>query len=141
MTAFRVSTGVARLVAYSVFGSALMMPGAQAQNADLNRSSHTNLIHFHLSAQSLDQALDAYEHIARQDVLIDSTQLGGRTSALVDGDYSPHEALRLLLVGTGLQVTFTQAGAAVVVPPAPGVVSSQNLPPASPAAPEIIASA
>jgi hypothetical protein len=48
--------------------------------------------------------------------------------------------LRLLLVGTGLQVTFTQAGAAVVVPPVSGVASSQDLPPASPAAPGIIAS-
>lgn len=100
------------------------MASAQAQHPDLAAV----VIHFDLLAQPLDQALDAYEHIARQDVLIDGNLLGGRTSAPVTGDYSPPDALRRLLAGTGLQVNFIGSNAAVVIPSPEPAASSPSTP-------------
>lgn len=97
------------LVVYAVFGS--VWAGAQAQS----QAPAAGTIRFGISAQPLGQALDAYEHIARQDVLIDGNLLAGRTSAPVEGEYSRSDALRRLLSGTGLEAHFTGANAAVVV--------------------------
>jgi hypothetical protein len=123
MTGLRASTDVVLLAACFVFGSALITPGAQAQNDSAyagaspgaSPGAPAGTIHFELPAEPLDQALDSYGHVARLGVLIDSNLLDGRTSAAVSGDYSPREALQRLLAGTGLQANFTGANAAVVV--------------------------
>jgi hypothetical protein len=109
MTGRRASITVALLVVYAVVGSVL----ASAQTQD--QAPAAGLIHFGLSAQPLGQALDAYEHIARQDVLIDGYLLRGRMSAPVEGEFTRSDALRQLLAGTGLEAHFTGANAAVVV--------------------------
>jgi hypothetical protein len=126
MTGLRASASVSFLVACFVLWSASMTPGAQAQNVSLNPVTSAAVIHFDVPAQALASALQAYGQTARLSVLIDSSLLDTRTSAPLDGDYPPREALQKLLDGTGLQVTFTSANAAIIV--ASPLLSSMQAP-------------
>jgi hypothetical protein len=119
MTGIRASTSILLLAACSVFGSALMMQGAQAQNVGLNNGAPPGVLHFELPAESLADAVEAFGRMTGLSVLVGSKLLGGRVSAAVSGDYAPREALQRLLVGTGLQASFTSADGAVLVPGPP----------------------
>jgi hypothetical protein len=65
-------------------------------------------------------ALHAYSQVTDLSVMAQTQLLEGLTSTAVDGDYSPGEGLRRLLIGTGLQAEFTAAGEAAVIPLRPG---------------------
>lgn len=92
-----------------------MPPGARAQTVGLNPGPQADVVHFDVPAKPLAAALQAYGQAAKLSVLIDSSLLAARTSAAVEGDYPPRDALQRLLDGTGLQVTFTSANAAIIV--------------------------
>ncbi len=73
--------------------------------------------HFDLPSQPLAEALQAYGRIADLFVMADAALLRTRISSPVSGDYTAHEALQRLLAGTGLDVRFTSAHSAVILPP------------------------
>jgi hypothetical protein len=70
---------------------------------------------FHIPAQPLDQALEAYASATGQSVLYDSRLTEGRTSRPVRGDYTLLDALDAMLEGSGLDVRYTSARALVLV--------------------------
>jgi hypothetical protein len=63
-------------------------------------------ITFKLPALPLAAALDAYSKLTGYAALVDGELAAGRVSAPVRGTYTPREALRRLLVGTGLTARY-----------------------------------
>jgi hypothetical protein len=74
---------------------------------------------FDLRAQPLQSALDAYGALTGWSGLYAAESVAGRDASAVRGRYTPDEALRMLLAGTGLQVHYTAADAFVLEPGAP----------------------
>jgi len=100
---------------------------AQAQQTDDGVRQQEPRLHFDLPAQSLELALQAFGRISELAVLAPAPLLAGRTSAAVKGDYSPREALDLVMEGTGLQAEFMGTDEAIIVArpaaPAPPVAT------------------
>src|SRR6478752_6559979 len=71
---------------------------------------------FDLPAQPLKKALELYDARASLSVFFPSGLAEGKTSTAVHGVFSPEEALRRLLEGTGLAVQAAAADAFVLVP-------------------------
>jgi hypothetical protein len=71
---------------------------------------------FNIPAQPLDQALEAFGATTRLQVLYETSLTAGRLSTEVRGPYPQDAALRLLLVGTGLDFNFTEDRAFTLVP-------------------------
>jgi hypothetical protein len=61
---------------------------------------------FHIPAQPLAAALQTYGEAAGVQVLYESNSAVGRTSAAVDGTFTPEQALTVLLNGTELKVQY-----------------------------------
>lgn len=74
----------------------------------------SNRIAFDIPAQPLDAALAAYFQASGVPLLYDSGLAAGRRSAAVRGTFSPREALRRLLGGTGLVARYTRSDAVVI---------------------------
>jgi len=85
-------------------------------------------IAFHIPAQSLANALQAYGERTGVQVLYESMSAAGRESAAVEGNFTPVDALNLLLTGTDLKVQYNRPDAITLALPS----SDQNRPPASP---------
>jgi iron complex outermembrane receptor protein len=68
---------------------------------------------FHLPAQSLGQALRAAGRISGLEVMFPAEAVAGRTAPALDGRFAPEDAVRFLLAGSGLSVSFTD-GAALI---------------------------
>lgn len=77
-------------------------------------------IDFNIPAQSLDGALAAYFRATGVQLLYDSQLTASYRSAAVKGRYTPREALRRLIDGTGLVIRYTGANAAIITKPQPG---------------------
>jgi hypothetical protein len=75
-------------------------------------------IRFDIPAQPLVTALRAYSEATGLAVLIDDPLTQGRQSPGVQGVFDPADALRELLVGTGLRAQYAAHGAFTVVPDA-----------------------
>lgn len=77
----------------------------------------TRPIMFDVPAQPLADALRQYALLTHQPALFRSEIVAGRVSSAVNGLYSPEEALRRLLEGTGLiaEATDSSAGRAFVL--------------------------
>jgi hypothetical protein len=116
MTGTRASTSVLALAACLVLPSALLMQHAHAEDAPSAGRMPTDSIHFELPAQPLAEALRVYGRITEELVIVQTRLVEGRTSAPVKGEYPPHEALRRLLAGTGLQASVSSADEIVIVP-------------------------
>jgi hypothetical protein len=83
---------------------------------------------FHIPAQPLASALQAYGQATGVQVLYESTSAVGRRSAEVEGHFTPDAALGLLLTGTELKVRYIRPDAiTLAVPTADG-----DGPPATP---------
>ncbi|MEW6639071.1 MAG: STN domain-containing protein [Pseudomonadota bacterium] len=93
----------------------------QAVNADAP-------IDFHIPAQPLASALQAYGERTGVQVLYESTSAAGRRSIAVEGAYTPGDALNLMLTGTDLKVRYIRPDAITLAPPS----LAANEPPASP---------
>ena len=74
-------------------------------------------IAFDIPAQPLDAALTAYFRTTGVQLLYDSALTNGRRSGAVRGNFTPREALRLLLRGTGLIARYSRANAAILTSP------------------------
>jgi iron complex outermembrane receptor protein len=61
---------------------------------------------FHIPAQSLDATLRAIALVGRQNVVAPSELLDGHVAPALDGRYAPTEAVRLVLLGSGLHAQW-----------------------------------
>lgn len=73
-----------------------------ASKAQLAPSAPAQSFDFNLPAQPLASALDSYGAVTRQSVMFVDALVSGRTSAPVQGRFTPQAALNALLAGTGL---------------------------------------
>ncbi|HEY1607663.1 MAG TPA: STN domain-containing protein [Paraburkholderia sp.] len=114
--------GTRALASVSVLAACLgsCLLAGQGAHADDTRqpagSASDNTVHFDVPAQPLSDALNAYDHLTGRMVIAPSRFMEGRTSAALQGDYPPREALERLLGGTGLQATFTAPDEAIILP-------------------------
>ncbi|TGX48726.1 hypothetical protein E5A73_20690 [Sphingomonas gei] len=72
---------------------------------------------FDIPAQPLDAALAQYFRVTGVQLLYDSALATGRRSSTVRGNYTPREAMRLLLRGTGLVARYSRTNAAIITAP------------------------
>lgn len=112
MTRSRAPRGVVAL-AVCMLLVGLPMRGVHAQAP---RGHHPGVpAHFNLPAQPLAKALQDFARITELIVLAPAPLLEGRTSAPVQGDFLPRDALERVLLGTGLKAEFTQPDEAIIV--------------------------
>ena len=83
---------------------------------------------FHIPAQPLASALQAYGSQTGVQVLYESRSAVGQLSRAVEGSFTPQDALNLLLAGTDLSVRYSRPDAITLARPSPNA----DAPPASP---------
>ncbi len=84
-------------------------------------------IEFHIPAQSLETALEAFGEQSRMQVLYETTLTAGRRSNEIKGALTRDQALRQLLSGTGLEFTYTTDRAFTLAPVRAAGGTNQNL--------------
>lgn len=109
-TLFRSLSVCLALAAISAFPFAATGTHAQAIGGDQRMA-------FDIPAQALDAALAQYFRLTGVQLLYDSALTAGRRSSAVHGNYTPREAMRLLLRGTGLIARYSRANAAIITTP------------------------
>ena len=102
------------LVAWLVFVVPCMR-GLQAQETGSTGRPPGSIAHFDLPAQPLARALQDFARLTELIVLAPAPLLDGRTSAPVQGDYVPRDALGRMLAGTGLRAEFSGPDEAIIV--------------------------
>ena len=103
--------------------AALLVAGIFAANAEEDQVAGAGRpIEFHIPAQSLAGALQAYGQTTGIQVLYESSSAIGRMSVAVEGTYAADAALNLLLTGTELKVRYIRPDAiTLALPNAEGV--------------------
>lgn len=99
--------------AFALLGIAGLVGAADlsfAQTAPVNSQQE-----FNIPSQSLGAALDRYGDITGREALYDTSLAAGRVSGEVRGLFAPDEALKRLLLGTGLSAQFVAENAFVLV--------------------------
>jgi hypothetical protein len=71
---------------------------------------------FHISAQPLIDALQAYSQQSGVQVMFETASAAGYKSLPVDGEFTPEIALRLLLAGTDLRIRYSRSSAVTLAP-------------------------
>jgi len=111
--------------------AALAMAGVCAAAAEEHLAvAGSAAILFHIPAQPLANALQAYGAQTGVQVLYESHSAAGQRSVAVEGSFTPEDALNLLLTGTDLSVRYTKPDAITLARPA----QELDVPPASPLA-------
>jgi hypothetical protein len=82
---------------------------------------------FDIPAQALREALFAYTDVTGLSILVDDEVTSGRRSAPVKGSFTPEDALKIVLTGTGLDFRYTAANAFTLVP-STGAASAHSAP-------------
>lgn len=72
--------------------------------------SHEPIYRFELRAQSVGSALRLFGEATHQQIIFSETTVKGRRSGAVIGSFTAAQALDLLLAGTRLKITRTEAG-------------------------------
>ena len=103
----------------------ICVAGAQERTLDAGKP-----ITFHIPVQPLAGALQAYGERTGVQVLYESSSARGRSSAAVEGDFTPEAALNLLLAGTDLRVRYIRQDAITLALPS----VEDSVPPATPLA-------
>ncbi|TAI61007.1 STN domain-containing protein [Bradyrhizobium sp. Leo170] len=107
----------------------LVITGVCAAIAEERRAATVSEpIGFHIPAQPLAIALQAYGERTGVQVLYESNSATGRKSAAVEGNFTAEQALNLLLAGTDLKVQYTRPDAITLALPS----ATTGGPPASP---------
>lgn len=88
--------------------------GAEPRQDRLAQATPEKTVRFDIPAQSLDTALTALADQSGLVLLFPSREGAGLRSRGVEGDYTPEDALRQLLAGTGLTYRFTDANTVTV---------------------------
>ena len=104
-------------VVYTAIGSKIVtvglaqdLPGATQPSSGSGRSWSLTVRRFDIPAGSLSEVLDAFRNATHLLVVAKGNGLGDLASPGVSGLYSPEQALRRALEGTGLSYHFTAAG-------------------------------
>jgi hypothetical protein len=84
--------------------------------AEADPDTHASEVPFDIPAQPLATALERFMTATKVAIIVDSTVIAGRTSATVQGSFSPGGALGALLAGTGLDRRPIGSGAYTLVP-------------------------
>lgn len=103
----------------------ICVAGAEERAVDLGQT-----IAFHIPAQPLAGALQAYGQRTGVQVLYESSSATGRRSNAVEGSFTPQAALDRLLAGTDLRVRYSRPDAITLA--LPEVEGIGSLPPAGP---------
>ena len=93
-------------------------PAGYAQNAPASSGSRpqakqlaqSGKLRFDIPPQSLPSALSAFREASNLPLQYDAALTQGMNTEGVSGSYTPEQALRILLAGTGLTARFTEAG-------------------------------
>ncbi|MBB5048282.1 hypothetical protein HNR60_003045 [Rhodopseudomonas rhenobacensis] len=96
---------------------AMLAIACAAAAEDRQTASSTDPIGFHIPAQPLASALQAYGQRAGVQVLYESQSAAGRRSVAVEGTFAPEAALRLMLSATDLNVQYIRPEAITISPP------------------------
>lgn len=99
------------ICALAVAGMVAAIDAAVAQTKPANAA-----IEFNIPSQPLNAALSRYGDATGREGLYDASLTVGRLSGEVRGAFSPHEALRKLLSGTGLAAEFVDEATFVLLP-------------------------
>jgi len=75
---------------------------------------------FNLDRMPLHDALQQYSSLTARSVIYDSSRIAGRYSSALRGSYTPDEALRRMIAGSGMQVSYATARAVSLVLAPPG---------------------
>jgi hypothetical protein len=87
---------------------------------------------FHIPAQPLVDALQAYSQQAGVQVMFETASAVGYKSNAVEGTFTPEAALRILLADTELRIRYSRSSAVTI---APASASNPDEPPDHPLAP------
>jgi hypothetical protein len=90
-------------------------------------------VRFHISAQPLIDALQAYSQQSGVQVMFETASAAGYKSLPVDGEFMPEAALRMLLADTDLKIRYSRSSAVTLAPasaPNPDDPPLRPLPPA-----------
>jgi vitamin B12 transporter len=132
MTSTRIQATLTVLLLLATFDA----PAASAAEA---AGTQAEVYEFHIPAQGLCEALQAFARVSRQQVTFDSAALSGAKSKEVSGRFTAAEALRRLLEGT--PVTFRRGSQGIwMITPRQNVPAAQEESAASTKAPTRIAS-
>jgi hypothetical protein len=104
---------VRKAMAYALLGIVgICAAGAEERQA----VKAVEAMEFHIPAQPLASALQAYGQRTGIQVLYESNSAVGRSSVAVDGVFKPDAALDLLLTGTELRVKYIRPDAITLAP-------------------------
>ena len=121
----------ALMAACGFYGGAGHALGQQA--ADLGPAGDVRgLVSFDIGPQPLSTAVRAFSDVTGQALLVDERLLVGRMSPGARGEFTPEDALRRLLAGTGLRERYTSDKAFTLMP-APEISVSMSNTAAAPA--------
>ncbi len=107
------------LLASAAASVILLLPGSPAK-AQAARDSEAAAIEFDIAAMPLSKALREFSVQSRIAVVASGDQVADKHSAAVRGLHAPHDALRIMLAGTGLAARQTSSRSyvlAAVTPP------------------------
>jgi hypothetical protein len=118
-------------IALVVMIAGICLAGAQ----ELQTATVSGPMPFHIPAQPLASALQAYGQKAGVQILYESNSAAGRTSVAVEGDFTREDALKRLLAGTRLEIQYTGPHALILALPSAG---SDQPPPSPFATPDLL---
>lgn len=95
------------------------VPAVRAQAAVASEAVSPERLQFDIRAQPLHEALQQYSTAAGRSLLYDSGSVAGLVSSALAGLYTPQEALRRLIAGTGMTARYTSSDAFMLVPMTP----------------------
>lgn len=90
------------VIAIAAGAASLGFPSVLEANPNAPENAQRSTILFDLPALPLAIALERFMAITKVAVIVDSEVIGGRTSVALHGRFSPDQALRSLVAGTGL---------------------------------------
>lgn len=117
-------------IALAVMIAGICLAGAQ----ELQTAAVSGPMSFHIPAQPLASALQAYGQKAGVQILYESNSAAGRTSVAVEGSFTREEALKRLLAGSRLEIQYTGPHALVLALPSTG----SDQPPSPFATPDLL---
>ncbi len=85
-------------------------PGVSESRPEAVQSAKSKQFRFDIPPQALSSALAAFGEAANLQLLYDAALTRGLSTKGISGTYTPEQALRILLMGTGLTARFTGAG-------------------------------
>lgn len=111
------------MLAVSLFGTLPLLP-AQAAEAG-GQPAQSLRLSFDIAAQPLADALDAFSAQSGFQVIYDTSEVSGLTSAQVQGQYSAGDAIRVLVSGTNAHLGQPNASSFVITLPSVAGTSVQ----------------